>query len=71
MRFPFPDFVPVPGAETMRLISLVSLTAGICLVCGTGPFLFLRREKEQSRFPWMLLGVGALLIVNHGLQLLF
>lgn len=32
MNFPIPDFVPVPSAEIMQTISIVSLIIGICLV---------------------------------------
>ena len=31
MNFPIPDFIPVPGAETMQLISIISLIVGICV----------------------------------------
>ena len=44
MNFPIPDFVPVPSAEIMQTISIVS---------------------------WIVIGVGVLLIANHGIQLLF
>ena len=74
MSFPVPDFVPVPGAEIMQMISAVSLMAGICLV-GVGVlFLLLNRKKEKEKKAavlWILTAVGALLIVNHGIQLLF
>ena len=30
MNFPIPDFVPVPSAEIMHTISIVSLIVGIC-----------------------------------------
>lgn len=32
MNFPIPDFVPVPSAEIMRTISIVSLIVGIISV---------------------------------------
>ena len=45
MNFPIPDFVPVPSAEIMQTISIVSLIVGICLV-GVGLiFLFLNKRK--------------------------
>lgn len=45
MNFPIPDFVPVPGAEIMQTISIVSLIVGICLV-GVGLiFLFLNKKR--------------------------
>ena len=44
-NFPIPDFVPVPSAEIMQTISIVSLIVGICLV-GVGLiFLFLNKKR--------------------------
>ena len=43
MNFPIPDFVPVPSAEIMQTISIISLIIGICLV-GVG-LLFYQRPK--------------------------
>lgn len=74
MRFPFPDFVPVPAPETMHIISIVSPMAGICLVCAAAFFLFRGRGAEgekRHRLSWISMAAGALLIPNHGLQLLF
>ena len=43
MNFPIPDFVPVPSAEIMQTIGVVSLIVGICLA-GVGLiFLFLNQ----------------------------
>ena len=74
MNFLIPDFVPVPSVETMQTISIVSLIIGICLV-GVGLlFLFLNKKKgkeKKATVLWILIGVGVLLIVNHGIQLLF
>ena len=74
MNFPIPDFVPVPNEEIMQTISIVSLIVGICLV-GVGLlFLFLKKEKgkeKKATVLWILIGVGMLLIANHGIQLLF
>ena len=74
MNFPIPDFVPVPSAEIMHTISIVSLIVGICLV-GVGLlFLFLnkRKGKENKAIAlWVVIGIGVLLIANHGIQLLF
>ena len=58
MNFPIPDFVPVPSAEIMQTISIVSLIVGICLV-GVGllfQFLCKRnfsvtRKKGKKRKP--------------------
>ena len=74
MNFPIPDFVPVPSAEIMHTISIVSLIVGICLV-GVGLiFLFLNKRKGKEKKAtalWIVIGIGVLLIVNHGIQLLF
>ena len=74
MNFPIPDFVPVPGAEIMQTISIVSLIVGICLV-GVGLlFLFLNKRKgkeNKATALWVVIGIGVLLIANHGIQLLF
>ena len=74
MNFPIPDFVPVPGAEIMQTISIVSLIVGICLV-GVGLiFLFLNKRKGKEKKAtalWIVIGIGVLLIVNHSIQLLF
>ena len=72
MDLPIPDFIPVPDPETMRMISIVSLIAGICLVGAGAVYLLLNKGKEKkSAFTWILICVGALLIVNHGIQLIF
>ena len=68
MRFPIPDFVPVPSPETMHVISVVSLTVGIVLV-GAAAFLLFREKRKRA--SWICMGAGALLILNHGIQLLF
>ena len=72
MNFPIPDFVPVPSAEIMQTISIISLIVGICLV-GVGLlFLFLNKKKEKKATAlWVVIGIGVLLIANHGIQLLF
>ena len=74
MNFPIPDFVPVPSAEIMQTIGVVSLIVGICLV-GVGlASLFLNKRKGKEKKAtalWIVIGVGVLLIVNHGMQLLF
>ena len=72
MRFPIPDFVPVPGPETMHLISLVSLAVGIGLVGAAALSLLAKGGREKRRrYPYILMGTGVLLILNHGAQLLF
>ena len=73
MNFPIPDFIPVPGAETMQLISIISLIVGICVAVAGVLFLFLnkRKGKEKNTLAWILICVGVLLTANHGLQLIF
>ena len=73
MNFPIPDFIPVPGAETMQLISIISLIVGICVAVAGVLFLFLnkRKGKEKNTLAWILICVGVLLITNHGIQLIF
>ncbi len=73
MNIPAPNFVPVPGGEAMELISIVSLVVGICLTAAGGLFLFLNRRKGEKKntLPWLLLCVGVLLMINHGVQLMF
>ncbi len=73
MNFPIPSFIPVPGAETMRLISIISLIAGICVTVAGVLFLFLNKRKgnKKNTLAWILICVGVLLIANHGIQLIF
>ena len=72
MRIPVPWFVPVPTPETIRGISIVLLTAGICLAAAAF-LLFLSRGRageQNGNLPWMMMGTAVLLILNHGIQLL-
>ena len=73
MDFPIPDFIPVPGAETMQLISIILLIVGVCVTAAGVLFLFLnkRKGKEKNTLAWILICVGVLLIANHGIQLIF
>ena len=74
MKFPIPDFVPVPSAEIMQTISIVSLIAGICFVGAGLLFLFLNKKKGKEKKAtalWIIIGAGVLLIANHSIQLLF
>lgn len=72
MDFPIPDFIPVPNTETMQMILIVSLIVGICLVVAGAVFLLLNKRKEKkTHLAWILICVGALLIANHGIQLIF
>lgn len=74
MNFPIPDFIPVPGAETMQLISIISLIVGICFTLTGVLFLFLNKRKgkeKKATLAWIFICVGVLLIANHGIQLIF
>lgn len=73
MNFPIPSFIPVPGAETMRIISIVSLIVGIYVTVVGVLFLLLnkRKGKEKNTLAWILICAGVLLIANHGIQLVF
>lgn len=72
MNYPFPDFVPVPSPETMRTISIVSLFVGIAIICAGFVWLYLRKKsKKKTVFPWVCIGIGAVLLANHGIQLLW
>ena len=73
MNIPIPNFVPVPSAETMQLISIISLIVGICVTVVGASFLFLnkRKGKEKNKLAWILICVGELLITNHSVQLIF
>ncbi len=56
----------------MQMISIVSLIVGICLVVAGAVFLLLNKRKgKKSTLTWIVICVGALLIVNHGIQLIF
>ena len=73
MNFPIPSFIPMPGAETMQLISIVSLIVGIFVAVVGGLFLLSnkRKGKEKNTLAWIMICVGVLLIANHGIQLIF
>ena len=49
MNFPIPSFIPVPGAETMQLISIVSLIVGICITVVGVLFLLLNKRRSEER----------------------
>lgn len=69
MNFPIPSFIPVPSAETMQLISIISLIVGICVTVAGAAFLFLSKRKgnKKNTLAWILVCVGVLLIANHGM----
>lgn len=72
MNLPIPDFIPVPSAETMQLISIILLIAGICITVAGVLLLFLNKRKGiKKTLTWIIIGVGVLLIANHGIQLIF
>lgn len=71
---PIPDFIPVPAAETMRLISIISLIVGICFMGAGVFFLFLSKRKgkeKKATLAWIFICVGVLLMANHSMQLIF
>lgn len=74
MNFPIPDFVSVPNAETMQMISIVCLIVGICFA-GIGliclPINKRKGKEKNMTLIQIFIGVGVLLIINHGIQLLF
>ena len=49
MNFPIPDFIPFPGAETMQLISILSLIVGACITVAGVLFLFLKKRKGKEK----------------------
>ena len=68
-----PSFIPMPDAETMQLISIISLIVGVCVTVVGVLFLLLnkRKGKEKNTLAWIMICVGVLLIANHGIQLIF
>ncbi len=73
MNFLIPDFVPVPGTETMQLISIILPIVGICVTVAGMLLLFLhkRNGNRKDTLAWIFIGIGVLLIANHGVQLIF
>lgn len=72
MNLPIPDFVPIPNGEIMVTISIALLIVGICLICIGSVYLFLRKRKgKKVTIPWVCICAGILLMVNHGIQLIF
>lgn len=66
--------VPVPSVEIMKTIRVISLVVGICFVDVRLFFLFLNKKKGKEKKTtalWIVMGVGVLLIMNYGIQLLF
>lgn len=76
MKVPVPSFVPVPEPEAMRLIAAVLLIAGLSLAAVGLACLFAHKRKGKGKgavpgYIWALIGVGAVLAVDHGVQMLF
>jgi hypothetical protein len=72
MNFSLLDFIPSPIAEMLPAISLISLIFGICFACIGAILLFhLKHKKKKTTVSWIFICIGTLLIVNHGIQLLF
>lgn len=71
MKLPIPDFISLPSSETMALMSVVLLIVGAFLL-GMGAFLYFLRKKrgKKTTSSWVCMGIGALLLLNHGAQLL-
>lgn len=70
MNIPIPDFVPVFSAETIQLVSIILLIAGVCAVA-VGAILLKKSRKEKRTLEWILICAGVMLIADHGLQLIF
>lgn len=74
MRLPVPGFVPVPAPEAMEMIASVLFVVGACLTCAGVVCLCAGRKRAEKKVPafvWTLLCVGAILMIDHGVQLLF
>ena len=71
MNIPAPNFISFPNPETMLIIRVVSLIAGVCII-GVGLILlFLRKRKDKkTTAAWILICVGVLLLATQGIQLL-
>lgn len=67
-----PDFIWFPDAELMAIISIVFMVIGAGLIC-TGVLLRLLLNKKGKKLTasWICIVVGSLLVINHGIQLLF
>ncbi len=70
--FPIPSFIPVPSAGVMLILSIISIIIGICLLI-VGLVLYKKNKKIQKKSiaSTVCIIIGALLIANHGIQLLF
>ena len=73
MRDLIPTWIPIPCPETMQCISIVSLIVGILFVIVGLILLHLDRKKgnKVNKMIWILIGIGAVLVICHGIQLLF
>lgn len=67
-----PDFIPVPSAEIMHITSIALIIIGVCLICVGIIIKFSAYKKEnKNKISWGCIIVGAILIANHLIQLLF
>ncbi len=69
VNFQPPSFVAIPSSEIMITISIVTMVIGLFLVI-LG-LILQKRKKKTNRAAWICMGIGVLLIINHGIQLLF
>ncbi|WP_338753356.1 hypothetical protein [Bacillus sp. FJAT-52991] len=69
VNFQVPSFIPIPSSETMMTISIIIVVIGLFLVI-LGVILQKGKQKT-NRAAWVCIGIGVLLIINHGIQLLF
>lgn len=73
MRDLIPKWIPIPSSEAMHYISIVSLVVGILFVIIGLILLYLDRKKgnKVNRVIWILISIGTVLVICHGIQLLF
>ncbi|NFB19025.1 hypothetical protein EXN25_09585 [Clostridium botulinum] len=67
--FQIPSFVPVPSREVMFKLSIISVIIGICLIIAG--LILNNKNKKKGIAPWICITIGIVIIVNHGIQLLF
>lgn len=67
--FQIPSFVPVPSREVMLKLSIISVIVGICLIIAG--LILNNRNKKKGIAASICITIGIVIIVNHGIQLLF
>ncbi|MHB9945654.1 hypothetical protein CF095_09690 [Clostridium botulinum] len=67
--FQIPSFVPVPSREVMFNLSIISVIIGICLIIAG--LILNNKNKKKGIAAWICITIGIVIIVNHGIQLLF